>query len=192
MKPLVIFGGSPFGRLVRVLAEDAGFSVLGFIDDFSTGPDILGDRSALRDDLGPESVSLAMAIGYSHLEARLGLLHQYIDAGFDCPPIIHPRAFVSRHASIEAGCLLMAGASVDAFATIGLGCVLWPGSIVSHDCAIGPNTFISPNATLCGHVQVGHSTFVGAGSVIVNGISVPEHSFVKAGARLPPRRFPHG
>ncbi|GGZ71028.1 carbonic anhydrase [Lysobacter xinjiangensis] len=183
MKPLLVIGASSFGQLIRALAEDAGLHVAGFIDDIHDGPDILGDRAALGTRLAPGDYDLAMAIGYSHLPARLALYHECTSKGFDFPPIVHPRAHINPRARLGAGCIVMASANIDAFSKVEPLCVLWPAAVVSHDCNVRTNTFISPNATLCGFAEIGHSSFIGAGSVVVNGSRVPENGFVKAGSR---------
>lgn len=183
MKALLVIGASSYGRLIRVIAEESGRSVAGFIDDTHEGPEILGTREALGSRLTPEDYDLAMAIGYSHLPARLALYYECLQKGFHFPPLVHPRAQVSTHARVGPGCVIMASANVDAFSEIEPLCVLWPAAVVSHDCVIRSNTFLSPNSTICGFVEVGHSTFVGAGSVVVNNCRVPDGTFVKAAMR---------
>lgn len=184
MKPLLVIGGSSFGRLIRVLAKEAGHPFLGYIDDFNRGADIVGTRADLGTTFKADEVCLALAVGYKHFAARRDIYRHATSIGFSFPPLVHPRAFVSDEAAIGQGCLLMAGCNVDAFATLGAACVLWPGAIVSHDSVIEDNTFVSPNATICGFAQVGHSSFIGAGSVIVDGTRLPEHAFVKAATRI--------
>lgn len=183
MKPLLIIGASSFGRLLQVLAEDAGREVAGFIDDFSTESHVMGRTTDLGSTLRQDTYELVMAIGYNHLERRLGLFNQLSGDGFVFPPLKHPAAYVSRKAVVGAGTVVMAGANVDAFSRIGDACVLWPQSVVSHDCQVDANTFISPAATLCGFVTVGHSSFIGANSVIIDSAVVPASSFIKAGSR---------
>lgn len=183
MKPLLIIGAASFGRLLHVLAEDAGHHVKGFIDDFSADEDVCGRIDDLGPRLRPTGYDLVMAIGYHHLQRRLDLFNQLSAAGFGFPVLKHPAAHVNRTAVVGAGTMLMAGANVDAFATIGSACVLWPQSTISHDCRVGANTFISPAATLCGFVDVGDSSFIGANSVIVDSSVLPPGSFVKAGSR---------
>lgn len=183
MKPLLIIGASSFGRLVQVLAEDCGREVAGFIDDFNSGGEIVGDRGELGTRLSPARFDLALGVGYRHLTARRNIMATHVSQGFDFPPLIHPQARISRKARIGEGCLVMAGADVDAFARIDTLCVLWPGAIVSHDTVVGSNCFLSPGAVLCGFVTVGASTFVGAGSVVVDGTAIPADSFIKAGTR---------
>ena len=183
-RPVAVIGASSFGRLVRALLVDTGHGFAGFLDDFATGPDILGPLDKLREPGFPDRVSLALAIGYRDLEARLGVFRLALEQGFQLPALVHPRAYVSTEAALGPGCIVMAGASVDAFARVEGACVLWPGSIVSHDARIGENTFISPNATVCGFSQVGHSSFLGAGCTVVNNVELPPSSFVKASQRV--------
>lgn len=183
-KPVVVIGASSFGRLVRVLVSDAGRVFAGYLDDFSSGEDIIGSLDRLREPGFANEVDLALAIGYRHLEARREIFHRALGQGFQLPALVHPRAYVSKEATLGPGCLVMAGANVDAFADVGGACVLWPGSIVSHDARVGENTFVSPNATICGFTRVGHSSFLGAGCTLVNNLDLPPSSFVKAAQRI--------
>jgi len=183
VKPLLIIGASSFGRLVRILAEDAGHDVAGFIDDFGGGEDVLGQTTDLGERLLPGDYDLTMAIGYNHLERRIALFNQLLGKGFSFPVLQHPSSYVSRKAVLGAGTMAMAGSNVDAFAVIGQACVLWPHATISHDCVVGENTFISPAATLCGFAEVGASSFIGANSVIVDGSILTASTFVKAGVR---------
>ena len=183
MKPLLVIGASSFGQLVRALVFDCGRDCAGFVDDLNTGAGILGTCADLSGRFQPSDFDLVMAIGYSHLFARLKIYTQLRSVGYSFPGLVHPRAIVSPHSRIGHGCIVMAGANIDAFTHVEPLCVLWPGAVVSHDSRIGANTFVSPNATLCGFVDVGESTFIGAGSVVVNGSHLPPQSFVKAGTR---------
>lgn len=183
MRPLLIIGGSPFGRLVRALAEDADRDIAGFVDDFNQGESILGRTDELGTRFAPADVDLAMAIGYNHLEARLAMFRRLIERGFEFPTLVHPTARISARASLGAGCLVMANADIDAFTRIGDACVVWPNATISHDNTIGESTFVSPAATLCGFVSVGELSFIGANSTIVDGSVLPPRSFVKAASR---------
>lgn len=188
MKPFLIIGGTSFGHLIETLIQACGYTVDGFVDDFNSGPRIVGRTPDLFSRSSANDFNLAMAIGYKHLATRLSMFNRLTEAGYKFPALIHPRALVSTCSTIGNGCILMAGANVDAFTTIQSLCVLWPGAIVSHDSQIGTNTFVSPNATLCGFVEIGESSFIGAGCVVVDGCSLPANSFVKAGSRYVSKR----
>lgn len=184
MKPLLVIGGASFGRLVSVLVEECGRTFAGYVDDFNTGGGIVGTRADLGTGIAPTGFDLVLGVGYKDLAARWRVYEEAVAKGFHFPTLVHPRAVVSRHARVAEGCLVMAGASVDAFASLEQACVLWPGAIVSHDSRIGRNTFLSPNATVCGFVNLGHSSFLGAGSVVVDHATLPEGTFAKACSRI--------
>lgn len=183
MKPLLIIGASPFGRLISALAEDAGRHVAGFLDDFNEGDGVVGHTRDLGARLSATEIELAMAIGYKHLDARLAMFHRLRAIGFDFPALVHPSARVSSRASLGQGCIVMANADIDAFTRIGDICVVWPNATISHDNTIGASTFISPAATLCGFVSIGDLSFIGANSTLVDGSVLPARSFVKAASR---------
>lgn len=183
MKPLLIIGASSFGRLIAILAADCRRDLAGFVDDTTSGPQILGRTADLGEGLLPTDYDLVMAIGYKHLQARWQLFTRFASIGFAFPSLVHPASRISSHARIGEGNLVMAGADVDAFTRIGHACVLWPRAVISHDNTIGDNTFISPAATLCGFVSVGQGSFIGANSTIVDGSTLGENSFVKAASR---------
>lgn len=183
MKPALIIGASSFGRLVSVLADEAGVAVAGFVDDFNSGESILGRTDDLGTRFKPDDFALIMGIGYKHMETRTKMFGDLVLAGFDFPTLRHPTARISPRATLGAGCLVMAGADIDSFTSIGDVCVIWPHATISHDNSIGANTFVSPGATLCGFVAIGDCSFIGANSTIVDSSSLPPYSFVKAGSR---------
>lgn len=183
MRPLLIIGASSFGLLVQALIEDVGRDVVGFIDDFNPGKNVLGRTDELGTCFLPADVELVMAIGYKHLDARIKMFRELSMSGFHFPALVHPTARVSARASLGAGCLIMASADVDSFTCLGEACVVWPQVTISHDNNIGANTFIGPAATLCGFVSIGESSFIGANSTIVDGSVLQPDSFVKAATR---------
>ncbi len=183
MKPLLIIGASPFGRLVAALAEDTGRTVTGFIDDLTHGEGIVGRSDELGTRLQPADADLVIAIGYKHLQARLAMFRRIHGLGFRFPALVHPTARVSRRSTLGDGSLVMANTDIDAFTSIGEICVIWPNTTISHDNSIGVGTFISPAATLCGFVTVGELSFIGANSTIVDGSVLPPRSFIKAASR---------
>lgn len=102
--------------------------------------------------------------------------------------VISPRAYVSKHAAIERGTIVMHNAFVNAGAKIGANCILNSGCNIEHDvvvgdyshistgafingdCKIGNEVFIGSNATISSQVNVGDSVIIGAGSVVVKNI----------------------
>ena len=179
----LLYGSKDFASTVAELVRHCGHEVVGMIDDFSSGPSILGPLTYVRKTHPPSGHVIAMAIGYNNLPARWNVWEQIRAAGYQTPPLVHPRAYVADTARLEGGALVMAGAIVDVRARVGEASVLWPGACINHDSNIGNNTFVSPCATICGHVDVGAHSFIGAGAVVVDHCRLPESSYLKMLAR---------
>ncbi|MET0961761.1 MAG: hypothetical protein ABWY05_02950 [Noviherbaspirillum sp.] len=176
---VLIYGSREFAQTVAELVVDCGHEVAGFIDDFLSGPLILGTLEQVRRTHPPGEYGMVIAIGYNDLPARWESWRRVRALGYHVPALIHPRAYVARSATVGEGSMLMAGSLVDARARLGDLVVVWPGAAISHDCLVGENSFISPNATLCGYVKLGPHCFVGAGAAIVDHCEVPPLTRIK-------------
>jgi len=179
---LLIYGAGDFSSTVAALARVCGHEVVGLIDDTGRNEQALGRFEQVQLSHPARDHGVALAIGYNNLPARWAAWERVQAAGYACPPLIHPRAYVAEEAAVGAGCFVMAGAHVDVHARLGAACVLWPLACINHDTQVGANSFISPSATLCGFVQLGEHSFVGAGAVVVDRVALPSGSFVKAAA----------
>lgn len=178
-KKILIYGSKEFSLTVAELAVDCGYVIEGYVDDFNTGPHILGSLEQVSKTHPAADYSIAIAVGYNNLPARWAAWQRVNETGYRAPALVHPRAYVAASATVNAGALVMANALVDVRSNIGELAVLWPGACVNHDCKIGVNSFISPNATLCGYVELGDHCFVGAGSAIADHCIVPSSTFIK-------------
>jgi acetyltransferase-like isoleucine patch superfamily enzyme len=182
--PMLIYGCSDYANLLSVIAQDCGWVVAGFIDDYADCGQSLGNYANVSREYPPSQYSLAIGIGYSDLKSRRMVLKRCIADGWTMPSIIHPQSLVHPTAHVQMAAVIMHGAIVDVRASVGYGSVCWPGSIISHDSYLGNNCFLSPNATICGFVNTGHSCFFGASSVITERSSPPSGFFLKAGQRF--------
>lgn len=180
---LLIYGSKDFALTVADLIRHCGHEVVGMVDDFNSGPGILGGLESIVKDFPPDECSFAVAIGYSNLPMRWKACDKVRAAGYGTPTLVHPRAYVADTARLGNGCLVMAGAIVDVRAKLGDHVVIWPGTCVNHDVTVGANTFISPGSTICGFANVGANSFVGAATVIADHCHVPESSFLKMQTR---------
>jgi len=186
---VLLYGSRDFAKTVAELAGHCGYRVAGTIDDYATGPGILGNLQTVFTSHPPARYQIAFAIGYKDLPARFHAWERVRQLGYSTVTLVHPRAYVADSASLGEGTIVMAGAIVDVRARIGSIAVLWPGANVSHDSAVGVNSFLSPGAILCGHVVIGHSTFIGAGAVVADHQDVPAGAHLKANTvfyRKPP------
>lgn len=103
-------------------------------------------------------------------ESRMRLYRLAAELGFNFPAIVSPLAYVSRHAAIGAGTIVMHGAIVNAGARLGDNCIVNTRALVEHDATIEGHCHISTGAILNGNVRLGAGSFVGSGAKIKEGV----------------------
>lgn len=112
---------------------------------------------------------------------RIRLFKCLKDIGFELPVICSPRAYISKHANVGAGTIVMHDALINTGASIGENCIINSKALVEHDAVVGSHCHISTGAIINGGVNVGVGTFFGSNAVSAQGISIHDGSFIKAG-----------
>src|SRR5471030_175582 len=103
---VLVYGSKEFGRVIKALARECGHECLGFIDDFSTGPEVIGTYAHARTAFPPASgVGIVMAIGYRQLPARWQAYQQVARDGYAVPTLVHPAAIVHPDTTLGAGAI---------------------------------------------------------------------------------------
>jgi sugar O-acyltransferase (sialic acid O-acetyltransferase NeuD family) len=123
-----------------------------------------------------------IAVGHIHSPApRIRLYQRATELGFQLPTIVAPDAYVSRHAVIGAGTIVMHGAIINAGARIGNNCIINSRALIEHDATVADHCHISTGAILNGAAKIGRGSFVGSGSVIKEGVSIGSDCIVGMG-----------
>ncbi len=112
---------------------------------------------------------------------RQRLYQQLLALGFELPVVIAASAYVSPHARIGAGTLVMHGAIVNAGAQLGANCIINSRALIEHDTRVGDHCHIATGAILNGGVSVGAGSFVGSGSVVKQGLHLGQGCTVGMG-----------
>lgn len=123
-------------------------------------------------------------IGVGQIESavhRQRLYRQLLALGFELPLVIAPSAYVSRHARIGAGSLVMHGAIINAGAQVGANCIVNSRALIEHDAQVADHCHIATGAILNGGVRVGDGSFIGSGSVVREGLQVGSACIVGMG-----------
>ena len=115
---------------------------------------------------------------------RIKLFQLLKELDFTLPTIISPHAYVSKHAQIGEGSIIMHGAIVNANAKIGINCIINNKSLIEHDAVIGDHCHIATGGIINGEVFVGNETFIGSGAVTKQCISIGNNCIVSAGIVL--------
>lgn len=96
--------------------------------------------------------------------------------------VAHPRASISGHAQVAAGCFIAAQAVVGPGARLGTGVIVNHGAVVDHDVAVGDFSHIAPLAALGGGARIGQRVLVGSGTNVLAGVRVGDDIVIGAGA----------
>jgi len=103
-------------------------------------------------------------------------------AGLPLATVTHPRASVSPHAEVGAGCFLAAQAVVAPGARLGVSVIVNHGAVIDHDAQVGDFSHIAPLAALGGDVRIGSRVLIGAGAKVLPGLRIGDDIVVGAGA----------
>lgn len=102
-------------------------------------------------------------------------------SGANLPVVKAPSSYLSKHASINQGTILMHGCIVNAKVEVGANCIINSQALVEHDVTIGDHCHISTGAKLNGGVRIGKGTFIGSGSIIKQDVYVGSQVVIGAG-----------
>lgn len=185
-KILLIGGGSHCKSVIDVIEQANIFEIVGIIDvQEKVGENIFGypilgtddEVSLFKNDVDAFHISLGQ-IGLS--DKRANLFNILKEQGLKFPIILSPSAYVSKHAYIGEGTIIMHHAMVNAGATIGQNCIINTKSLIEHDAKIGDHCHIATGVIINGGVEVGQDSFIGTGAVSKQNSIVPTGSFIKA------------
>lgn len=114
-------------------------------------------------------------------DSRIRLYQQATELGFQLPTIIAPTAYVSRHAAIGAGTVVMHHAIVNAGARVGNNCIINTRALLEHDATVEDHCHLSTGTILNGDARIGAGSFVGSGSIIKEGVALGKGCVVGMG-----------
>ena len=190
MKPdiLLIGGGGHCRSVLDVIEQENKFNISGIVDlRENVGKKLLGypivgcddDLEKLKGNCDYAVITLGQL---KTAELRRSIFRKLKELGYKLPTIISPRAYVSKHASLGEGTVVMHGAIVNACAVVGDNCIINTKALLEHDVIVGDHCHISTAAVVNGGVTVGEGTFYGSNAVSRQSIEIPSESFVKAGS----------
>lgn len=189
--PLLLVGAGGHARAcIDVIEQEGRFIVVGLIGvAHEVGTTVLGypvigddkDVPRLR-ELCPNAL---ITVGQIKTPApRIHLFLRLEAIGYIFPVIISPHAYVSSHATLGAGTIVMHGAVVNAAARIGRNCILNTLSLVEHDVVIGDHCHVSTSAAINSGVKIGDGTFIGSGSSVRQMLTIGDHCLIGMGQRV--------
>jgi sugar O-acyltransferase (sialic acid O-acetyltransferase NeuD family) len=190
-EPILLIGaGGHAAACIDVIELSAEFSIRGIVGSPSeVGRQVLGYPVLGTDEdlsgLSADCPNALVVVGQIETpEPRVRLFERLQSIGFRMPAIVSPRAYVSRHATLGAGTIVMHGAVVNARAAVGRNCIVNSLSLIEHDAIISDHCHIATSAAVNGGVWIGEGTFVGSHSTIRHSLRIGARCLVGMGQRV--------
>ena len=185
---ILIGGGGHCKSVIDVIEHDGKFKIAGIIDKTNLiGTNVLGYSIIGTDKDLPD-----LAENYKHAFITIGqikssslrenLFKLAVTAGFILPSIISPNAYVSKHASIGKGTIVMNHAVINSNVSVGDNCIINSKSLIEHDCSISDHCHISTSATINGGSMIESGCFIGSNATTKELVKISKNSFIKAGS----------
>jgi sugar O-acyltransferase (sialic acid O-acetyltransferase NeuD family) len=187
---LIVGAGGHAAACIDVIEEGGRFTVAGLVGSIAEvgkgvlGYPVLGTDADLPALHGAHSNAL-IAVGHIKTpEPRIRLFERLQALGYTLPVIVSPRAYVSKHATIGAGTIVMHGAIVNAGARVGRNCIINTQALLEHDATIADHCHIATATIINGEVRIGAGSFVGSNTTVRQCIEIGERCLIGMGQRL--------
>jgi len=189
MKDIILVGGGGHCKsVIDVLEQEGKFKIIGIIDK----PELLGSKVLGYPVIGSDSDLEGLSRKYKYALITIGqiktsalrteLFNKSVAAGFILPKVISPRAYVSKHAMIGNGTIVMHDAIINANTIVGDNCIVNSKALIEHDCRLSDHCHVSTRATLNGGVVAESGCFIGSGAVVKESIVLKKGEFIRAGS----------
>ena len=186
---LVLIGGGGHCRsCIDVIEHLDTYTIVGIIDIAARrgksvlGYEIIGNDSDLSAIIKKVRNFLITIGQINSCQKRKSMYDMIKILGGTLPTIVSPLAYVSPHAMVEEGTIIMHYATVNAGATVGKNCILNTRSLVEHDVTVGDNCHLSTAATVNGGVCIGSDCFIGSNATVREQVKIGAGCIVGAGS----------
>ena len=186
-KIILIGAGGHARACIDVIEQEGKFKIAGLVekDKSTSAKNIRYSVIGLDDGLGvlrqKYTYALVTVGQIKSPETRIKIYKMLKVLEYQLPVVISPSAYISKHAEIGEGTIIMHGAIVNAGARIGANCIINNRALVEHDVKVGDHCHIATGAIINGEVQVGEGTFIGSGVVTKQTISIGKSCIIGAG-----------
>ena len=192
MKPHIVLigGGGHCKSCIDVIEQEDKYSIAGIVDVMEKlhqkilSYEIIATDSDLPNLVREYDFFLITLGQIKSPEKRIRIFQTLKESGVKLPVIISPLAYVSKHARIEEGTIVMHYALVNAGAKIGKNCIINSRALIEHDAIIADHCHISTGAIVNGGVKIGSGSFFGSNAVCKEYIEIGENAVIGCGATI--------
>jgi sugar O-acyltransferase (sialic acid O-acetyltransferase NeuD family) len=187
-KIILIGGGGHCRACIDVIEQEGRFTVAGIVDlPEKRQHRVLGYPVIGSDDDLPKLIqsfpNVLITLGQIQFPTRRPALFDHLKEMGAFFPVIHsPLAYVSAHAQVAEGTIVMHHVVINAGARVGRNCIINTKALVEHDAVIEDHCHISTGAVVNGGVKIGSGSFFGSAAVSKENVTIPSNSFIRAGS----------
>ncbi len=198
MKPDIILvgGGGHCRSCIDVIEQEGRFNIAGIIDlpekqhQKILGYPVIGTDEDLP-NLTAKCDHFLITLGQiKSPDTRMALFEKIRSLGGAFPVIISPLAYVSNHATVDEGTIVMHKALVNAGAAIGKNCIINTKALIEHDVMIRDHCHISTKAVINGGCTVGEGSFFGSTAMARECIEIGSRCVVGGGGGVVLQKLP--
>jgi len=189
MEQLILLGGGGHCKsCIDVIEQEGKYEITGVLDSKElVGQKILNyDFIGTDDDIAKfvsEGYLFLITVGQIHTSSiRKKLFYLLREHSAQLVTVVSPRAYVSKHAQVGKGSIVMHDALINASTIIGENCIINTKALIEHDATIEDFCHISTAAVVNGGVDIKEGTFFGSNAVSKEYITLVKDTFIKAGS----------
>jgi len=187
-KIILIGGGGHCRACIDVIEQEGHFTIAGIVDvpekkqHNVLGYPVIGSDADLAELINSFPNVLITLGQIKSPTRRMQLFSDLMQMGARFPVIQSPLAYVSPHAHVAEGTIVMHHALVNAGARVGRNCIINTKALVEHDAVIEDHCHISTGAIVNGGVKIGSGSFFGSNAVCKEYIEIGESAVIGCGA----------
>lgn len=191
MKNIILVGGGGHcSSCIDVIEQEGLFKIAGIVDM----PDKLNTTLLSYPIIGSDIDLPKLTENYQYFlitlgqikspQRRITLFEKLLQLGAQLPTIISPHAYISPHATVGTGTIVMHNALINARVKVGTNCIINSCSLIEHDATVGDHCHISTGAIINGGTKIEERTFIGSNAVTREMIVIGANSIVAGGSQV--------
>lgn len=183
---VLVGGGGHCMAVIDIVELENKFKIIGILDAFTNQKEVLGypilGGDELIEKLVKKGVYFLITVGQiKSYSIREQIAEKLNELNAKITTVISPRAYISKHATVEKGTVVMHDVVVNSGAKVGNHCIINTKANIEHGVLIGDFCHISTCTVVNGDSNIKRGSFVGSNATISNGIVIKENSIISAG-----------
>lgn len=184
---ILIFGIGDFAELMyHYLRSSSLYHVVGFCadKDFMSSKTFcqlpVHEFENIESIFSPEQYKFFIAVGYSHMPARVTVYNKVKAKKYFCINYISPQAIVDESVSMGENNVIFPNVVIEPFVKIQNNNIIWSSSNICHNVEIESHSFIASQSLVGGFSKIGHNCFIGFNSTILHNVYIANETLVGA------------